>query len=344
MRAPVKAPSTWGSTARRLACWSFFIFICYWSAEWIADHRGAISQLPLASRLIAAPARICQHYLSGGKPFTSSTFKLQEQSQPINMGSKIKNLDGLKDHLTHDKLDELRNFWFEHIPEMADRIIAPQELQKRWFFSDKEFDNVCVTRFSPILEAIRDAGVTSAQELLSVAQPRNSLDWLSLIILLDQIPRNSYRGEKSSICFTYFDPIAQQVSHEAIKQGIPDKAPEIRWVFSHRNWFYMPLMHSEDISAHVKAVAAFDKMNQDILSLMEGTGGADEYERKAREVVQADPEAAKSVGETNKVFEEKHKVIIERFGRYPHRNKALGREATPEEVEFLESGGDTFGS
>lgn len=144
MRAPVKAPSTWGSTARRLACWSFFIFICYWSAEWIADHRGAISQLPLASRLIAAPARICQHYLSGGKPFTSSTFKLQEQSQPINMGSKIKNLDGLKDHLTHDKLDELRNFWFEHIPEMADRIIAPQELQKRWFFSDKEFDNVCV--------------------------------------------------------------------------------------------------------------------------------------------------------------------------------------------------------
>ncbi|WKT42482.1 Tetratricopeptide-like helical domain superfamily [Fusarium oxysporum f. sp. vasinfectum] len=344
MRAPVKAPSTWGSTARRLACWSFFIFFCYWSAEWIADHRGAISQLPLASRLIAAPARIYQHYLSGGKPFTSSTFKLQEQSQPINMGSKIKNLDGLKEHLTHDKLDELRNFWFEHIPEMADRIIAPQELQKRWFFSDKEFDNVCVTRFSPILEAIRDAGVTSAQELLSIAQPRNSLDWLSLIILLDQIPRNSYRGEKSSICFTYFDPIAQQVSLEAIKQGIPDKAPEIRWVFSHRNWFYMPLMHSEDISAHVKAVAAFDKMNQDILSLMEGTGGADEYERKAREVVQADPEAAKSVGETNKVFEEKHKVIIERFGRYPHRNKALGREATPEEVEFLESGGDTFGS
>ncbi|KAF4945151.1 hypothetical protein FGADI_12160 [Fusarium gaditjirri] len=260
------------------------------------------------------------------------------------MGSQTKNLDGLKEHLTHGKLDELRNFWFEHIPEGPSRIIAPQELQKRWFFSDKEFDNVCVTRFSPILEAIRNAGVTSAHELLSVAQPRNSLDWLGLIILLDQIPRNSYRGEKSSICFTYFDPLAQQVSLEAIKQGIPDKAPEIRWVFSHRNWFYMPLMHSEDRSAHNKAVAAFDQMNQDILSLTEGTGGADEYERKAREVVQADPEAAKAVGEMNKVFEEKHRVIIERFGRYPHRNKALGREATPEEVEFLESGGDTFGS
>ncbi|KAG4290310.1 hypothetical protein FPRO06_02196 [Fusarium proliferatum] len=267
-----------------------------------------------------------------------------EQSQPINMGSQNKHRDGLKEHLTHDKLDELRSFWFEHIPEEANRIIAPGELQKRWFFSDKEFDNVCVTRFSPALEAIRNAGVTSAQELLSVAKPRNSLDWLGLIILLDQIPRNSYRGDKSSICFNYFDPIAQQVSLEAIKQGIPDKAPEIRWVFSHRNWFYMPLMHSEDISAHEKAVAAFEQMNQDILSLTEGTGGADEYERKAREVVQADPEAAKAVGETNKVFEEKHIVIIKRFGRYPHRNKALGREATPAEVEFLESGGDTFGS
>ncbi|EWG44491.1 hypothetical protein FVEG_05534 [Fusarium verticillioides 7600] len=344
MRAPVKAPSTWGSTARRLACWSFFIFICYWSAEWISDHRGAISQLPLASTFVAAPTRLYQQYLSGAKPFSSSRFKLQEQSQPINMDSQTENLDGLKEHLTHEKLDELRDFWFEHIPEEANRIIAPGELQKRWFFSDKEFDNVCVTRFSPVLEAIRNAGVTSAQELLSVAQPRNSLDWLSLIILLDQIPRNSYRGEKSFICFTYFDPIAQQVSLEAIKQGIPDKAPEIRWVFSHRTWFYMPLMHSEDISAHEKAVAAYDRINQDILSLIDGTGGADDYERKAREVVQADPEAAKSVGETNKMFEEKHRVIIEKFGRYPHRNKALGREATPAEVEFLESGGDTFGS
>ncbi|KAF4341023.1 hypothetical protein FBEOM_5074 [Fusarium beomiforme] len=307
MRAPVTASSTWASTARRLA-----------------HHRGTLSQLRLATTLIAAPTRIYQHYLSGVKPFSSSTFKLQEQSQPVNMASAVKNLDGLK--------------------KGAQRVIAPNELQKKWFFSDEEFDNVCVTRFSPILEAIRKAGVTSAQELLSVAQPRNSLDWLSLIILLDQIPRNSYRGEKSSICFTYFDPLARQVSLEAVKQGIPDKAPEIRWVFSHRNWFYMPLMHSEDISAHDKAVLGFEQINNDILSLIEGTGGADEYERKAREAVQADPETAKKIGEMNIMFEEKHRVIIEKFGRHPHRNKALGRETTPEEVEFLENGGDRFGS
>lgn len=42
-------------------------------------------------------------------------------------------------------------------------------------------------------------------------------------------------------------------------------------------------------------------------------------------------------------YEKRHKVIIERFGRYPHRNPALGRKSTPEEIEYLENGGDTFG-
>ncbi|KAM0218967.1 hypothetical protein ACHAQI_001290 [Fusarium lateritium] len=260
------------------------------------------------------------------------------------MDSQEKNMDVLKEHLTHEKLDALRNFWFEHLPDEASRVVTAPENGKRWFFSDKQFDDVCVNQFKPILEAIRDLGVTSGQELLSVVQPRSSLDWLGLIILLDQIPRNSYRGDKSSICFTYFDPLAVQVSQQAIKQGIPDEAPEIRWVFFHRNWFYMPLMHSEDLSTHNEAVSAFERMNQDILSLLEGTGGANEYEKKAREIVQADPEKAKTVGEMSKNFEEKHRVIIEKFGRYPHRNKALGREMRPEETEFLENGGDTFGS
>lgn len=102
-------------------------------------------------------------------------------------------------------------------------------------------------------------------------------------------------------------------------------------------------MHSEDLSIHKKAGLEFDRMNQDIVSLMGGTGGADEYEKKAREVVQADPEVAKKMGETNRVFDEKHMMIIEKFGRYPHRNQALGREPTLEETTFLETGGDTFG-
>ncbi|KAM5351149.1 hypothetical protein ACJ41O_003872 [Fusarium nematophilum] len=254
-------------------------------------------------------------------------------SQPFN---------GLKDVLTHEKLQALREFWFEHLTSDDDRVIPKPEQQRRWFFSDKEFDSICVSRFSPILEAIRSGGITSADQILAIAQPCTPLDWLSLIILLDQIPRNSYRGDSASLCFSYFDPLAVQLTTRAIDLGIPDAAPELRWQFAHRNWFYMPLMHSEDLAAHGKAAAEFGRMEEDVLSLLEGEGGENEHERRARQVVQGDPETAKALAKINVEFERKHQVIIERFGRYPHRNKALGRESTKEEVEYLENGGDVF--
>jgi len=270
--------------------------------------------------------------------FSSSARKLS-----TNMDSQAAgNLDGLKGHLTHNKLEELRAFWFEHLTSEADRVFPRAENQRRWYFGGKEFDDICVARFSPILEAIRSAGITSVEDILAVAQPRDPLDWLSLVILLDQIPRNSYRGADAAICFSFFDPLAVQLTLKALEEGLPYKAPELRWQFSHRNWLYMPLMHSEDVSAHEKAVLGFERMQQDILSLLEGTGGADEYEKRAREVAQADPETAKAFGKINVDFEKKHQVIIERFGRYPHRNNALGRDPTAEETEYLENGGDTF--
>jgi hypothetical protein len=63
-----------------------------------------------------------------------------------------RNLDGLKGHLTHNKLEELRAFWFEHLTSEADRAIPRAENQRRWFFGGKEFDDVCVqvTPPSPI--------------------------------------------------------------------------------------------------------------------------------------------------------------------------------------------------
>ncbi|RMJ18949.1 hypothetical protein CDV36_001407 [Fusarium kuroshium] len=301
------------------------------SARRVAYHRLALSQLSSSSSL---PARVYHRYFAGTNTFSSSARKLS-----TNMDSQTtRNLDGLRGHLTHNKLEELRAFWFEHLTSETDRAIPRAEQQRRWFFGGKEFDDICV----PILEAIKAAGITSIEDILAVAQPRDPLDWLSLVILLDQIPRNSYRGTEAAICFTFFDPLAVQLTLKALEEGLPDKAPELRWQFSHRNWLYMPLMHSEDASAHEKALLGYERMQQDILSLLEGTGGENEYEKKARETAQADPETAKAFGKLNVDFEKKHQVIIERFGRYPHRNKALGREPTAEETEYLENGGDTF--
>ncbi|RSL64554.1 hypothetical protein CEP54_004684 [Fusarium duplospermum] len=301
------------------------------SARRVAYHRLALSQLSSSSSL---PARVYHRYFAGINTFTSSARKLS-----TNMDSPTaKNLDGLKGQLIHNILEELRAFWFEHLTSEADRAIPRAEQQRRWFFGGKEFDDICV----PILEAIKAAGITSVEDILAVAQPRDPLDWLSLVILLDQIPRNCYRGAEAAICFTFFDPLAVQLTLKALEEGLPYKAPELRWQFSHRNWLYMPLMHSEDVSAHEKAMLGYERMQQDILSLLEGTGGENEYEKKAREAAQADPETAKAFAKLNVEFEKKHQVIIERFGRYPHRNKALGRKPTAEETEYLENGGDTF--
>ncbi len=74
------------------------------------------------------------------------------------------------------------------------------------------------------------------------------------------------------------------------------------------SFLYMPFMHSESAATHEKAVKLFSEPGM----------------------------------ESNLEFELKHKAIIDRFGRYPHRNAALGRESTPEELEFLKQPGSSF--
>jgi uncharacterized protein (DUF924 family) len=65
----------------------------------------------------------------------------------------------------------------------------------------------------------------------------------------------------------------------------------------------------------------------------------DTYRAKAAKVLQKDVDAANALVQLSVDFEKKHYDIIKRFGRYPHRNEALGREYTAEEKEYLESGG-----
>lgn len=164
------------------------------------------------------------------------------------------------------------------------------------------------------------------------------------MLLLDQMPRNIYRDARADVVFDYWDPIARHVAREAVALGVPDRSPEIRWRFAYRNWFYMPLMHSEAAADHDLAVEEFELFKKDVLYLAESRGETESgLEGAAREVVQKDVETAKQLAETYISFERSHQVIIERFGRYPHRNKVLGREATAEEKAYLENGGQTFG-
>jgi len=120
---------------------------------------------------------------------------------------------------------------------------------------------------------------------------------LALLLLLDQFPRNLYRGSAHAFAT---DPKARAFALTAVDRGF-DREVEP----SLRNFFYLPFEHSESLS------------DQDYcLALCTEAGDAD-----------------------NLKWASLHRDIIVRFGRFPHRNQALGRVTTPEEQEFLDEGG-----
>ena len=99
------------------------------------------------------------------------------------------------------------------------------------------------------------------------------------------------------------DPMVLALAQEAVAGGFDHQLNQ-----QQKSFLYMPYMHSESLLIHEQAVLLFSQTGL----------------------------------ENNLDFEFKHKVIIERFGRYPHRNEVLGRASTPEEVEFLQQPGSSF--
>lgn len=99
------------------------------------------------------------------------------------------------------------------------------------------------------------------------------------------------------------DPMALALAQEAVAAGLDQQLSPVE-----KSFLYLPWMHSESLLIHEVAVQLYQAPGL----------------------------------ENNLDFEIRHKVIIERFGRYPHRNAILGRESTPEEVEFLKQPGSSF--
>ena len=124
---------------------------------------------------------------------------------------------------------------------------------------------------------------------------------LALVLLLDQVPRNIYR--RSGHAFAT-DPLAKRIAGDAIAAGF-DKAVDRKL----RNFFYLPFEHSEAMVDQDRSVALCQAAAEDI----------------------GDQDSLK--------WAILHRDIIVRFGRFPHRNAALGRDSTAGELAFLEEGG-----
>lgn len=199
------------------------------------------------------------------------------------------------------------------------------------------------TQFQPALEAILASGA-SASDILNSINQSDPLAWVSLIILLDQVPRNCYRGNESKLVFTRFDPLAQEITLRAIQNNVPTQSSQIRYRLAYRFWFHLPLMHSETLDIHEQAVKLHEDTARDMEDLLaRDATSLDRDEKGCYDVLSSQKDALQAYLVNGLDYEKRHKVIIERFGRYPHRNQAIGRESTKEEIDYLENGGETFG-
>lgn len=179
---------------------------------------------------------------------------------------------------------------------------ADKEHSARWWKKDPAFDRSIVDEFGAL-----HAEVARGDHDAWLESPRGRLAY---IIVLDQFSRNMFRGTGQSFAF---DPRAVEVVLEGVERGMDREL-----CHAERSFFYMPLMHSEKLAHQDRCAELFERWR-------------DETSPAMREGVSYSLDYA-----------EKHRAIVRRFGRFPHRNALLGRESTPEELEFLKQPGSSF--
>jgi uncharacterized protein (DUF924 family) len=178
------------------------------------------------------------------------------------------------------------DFWFGAPP------YAPRKI---WFERNAGFDRAC----GGFAEDRSRAAAGAYDDWASTAEGA-----LALVLLLDQFPRNLYRGSDAAYAS---DAKARDVARRALAAGHDARLDPVRRIF-----LYLPLEHSEELADQDEACRRFAAMTDH-------------------------PEHAELVR-----YAERHREIIARFGRFPHRNAALGRMTTPEEAAFLEEPDSSF--
>lgn len=179
---------------------------------------------------------------------------------------------------------------------------AMLRVHTQWFHKDAAFDRALRTRFAATLVA------ALAGELAHWA--RDTQGWLALLVVLDQFTRNAFRGQSASYAG---DLQAHALALDGLAQG---RDQEIPW--GARLFCYLPLEHAEDLALQERAVALFDA---------------------ALPTVAAEWQPVVAV---NAEFARRHRDVIARYGRFPHRNAILGRESTAEEKAYLAQPGAGF--
>jgi len=164
-----------------------------------------------------------------------------------------------------------------------------------WFEKNAAFDEAIRTRFEDTLRAAA-AGELDHWE-------RTAPGALALVIVLDQFSRNLHRGSARAFAA---DTRAREVADRALNRRLDQEIPLVQ-----RHFFFLPFEHSESRADQERSVALFQAW-------------AEAHDGQARD---------RALEQMRYVH--RHAEIVERFGRFPHRNEALGRESTEAEIAFL---------
>ena len=170
-----------------------------------------------------------------------------------------------------------------------------------WFGPDKERDEMLAEMFGDCCQAALQGQLAQWQ---SEARSR-----LGLILMLDQFPRNLFRGTPRAFAG---DDRAAMLCLSGVAAGTDRELSPAERIF-----YYMPLQHAEDRITQRVSVKLFNQLAQEHVDQPVFSGCAE--------------------------YAQLHLDIVEQFGRFPHRNEILGRTSTPEETEYLASGGERFG-
>jgi uncharacterized protein (DUF924 family) len=197
----------------------------------------------------------------------------------------------------------IREFWFGKsltgsLPgqgELASQAVALKRRVDVWFDSKAQQDEIIRTQFEEVLQRATRGELDGWAD-----SPRRRL---SLIILLDQFPRQMYRGTAQAFAY---DPAALALTLSGMQLAADGALNLVERIF-----FYMPLQHAEATEVQDESVSAFKRL------------------------VTESPAELRSTFEGSLQYAEQHRKIIRQFGRFPGRNSILGRENTPEEEAFL---------
>ena len=186
--------------------------------------------------------------------------------------------------------------------EAGTNSVVAKRQTNLWFKKQASTDSLIKERFEHTLLRVAAGELNHWRD--------TALGRLALIIVLDQFPRNIYRDNPQAFAY---DELARVHCLAGIERHEDASLQAVQRVF-----FYLPLEHAEDRALQARSVALFRELAADVADVDKPifSGFAD--------------------------YAQRHRVIVDQFGRFPHRNAILGRESTAQELEFLTQPGSSF--